>query len=213
MIDTDTSHRAVGLEVDLELAIGGTRREVAHTHHLGVQFVQGHSVKHDALRDELRVRILVAKVLAEIQFLFRVNRILWRHSIDGHASGAVCGNMDKFGVVQQAELDAMRRAAHVDIFNLSALGEVLHHGGAVEHGIHFAIHLDFLGHIAVDDAQTAAKQLVIVVAEVVIQHPFQSTFRLFLVLGSHHAPNDRHILAVDEFLEDMDAQEPRCSSK
>ena len=107
----------------------------------------------------------------------------------------------------------MCRTTHVDILNLCTLGEVLHHGSAIEYGVDFAIHLDFLGHVTIDDTQTVAKQFLIVIAEVVIQHSFQAAFGLFLVLGSHHTPDDRHILAVDEFLEDMDAQKARSSSK
>ena len=101
----------------------------------------------------------------------------------------------------------MRRTFYVDILNFSTLGEVFHHSGAVEDRVNLAIHLDILGHIAVDDAQTIAKQFFIVVAEVVIQHSFQAAFCFLLIFCSHHAPDGRHILTVDEFLKDMDTQE------
>ena len=103
----------------------------------------------------------------------------------------------------------MRRTANIDILNFSAFREVLHHSGTIEHGVHFSIHLDFLGHIAVDDTQTIAKQLIVVLTEVIIQHTFQAAFGLFLVLRPNHAPNDRHIVTVNELLEYMDAQEAR----
>ena len=51
----------------------------------------------------------------------------------------------------------MCRTTHVDILNLGALGEVLHHSSAIEDGVNFAIHLDVLGYIAVDNTQTTAK--------------------------------------------------------
>ena len=153
--------------------------------------------------------ILVAKVLAEIEFLLSIYCVLRRHPIDGHASSAVGRNMYQPCIVEQTESDAMRCTSNIDILNFSAFREVLHHGCAIEHGVHFSIYLDFLSHIAVDDAQTIAEQLVVVLTEVIIQHTFQTAFGLFLVLRPNHAPNDRHIVTVNEFLEYMDAQEAR----
>ena len=130
--NADATHGAVGLEVDLELAVGGARGEVADTHHLGIEFVQCNGIEYDTFGHELRVDILVAQVLAEIEFLFSVDRVLWWHPVDGHAAGAVGRYMNETGTREEAELDTVCSTLDVDIFNLSAFGEVLDDGGIDE---------------------------------------------------------------------------------
>ena len=119
--------------------------------------MQGNGIEHDALGEELGMDVLVAEVLSEIEFLLGVDGVLGRHAVDGHACRAVGGNVNQACIVLETEVDAMGRAAHVDILNLGALGEVLHHGGTVEDGVYLAVDLDVLGDVAVDNEEAGAE--------------------------------------------------------
>ena len=207
--DSDAAHRAVGLEVDLELAVGGTRCEVAHTHDLSIQSMLGDGIKDDALRQELGMDILVGEILSEIEHLLRIARILSRGVVDRQARCAVGRDVYQLGIVAQAEVHAMLRTSHIHVLNLCSFGEVLHHGSAIEDRVHLAVNVEVLRHVAIDDAQPIAEQLTVALAEVVIQQTLQPALSFLIVLASHQTPDDRHIVAVNQLLEDMDSEEAR----
>ena len=119
--DTDAPHRTIRIEVHLELTVSGTWSQITHTHHLSIQLVQGNSFKHDALRDELGVNILIAQILSEIEILLGVYQVLRRNTVNRHACCAVGGHVNQPCFVQQAELDAVDGSTHVDILNIRTL--------------------------------------------------------------------------------------------
>ena len=83
------AHGGIGLEVDLELAIGRARREIAHTHHLGIEPVDGDGLENHPVGDELRVYVLVVEILPEVESLLGEGLGGVGLAVDGEASRAV----------------------------------------------------------------------------------------------------------------------------
>ena len=98
-------------------------------------------------------------------------------------------------VVCQAELDASLRSAYIDILNVGALGEMFHIGRAIKHRVDWSLvcvrglkQVREIGcHIAVNDENPRAEELVEAPAEVVEEHVLQSSFGIVAVLSSHEA--------------------------
>ena len=69
VIDLDASHERVGGEVGLELAVGTACGKVAHTHDLGIESLLGDRIEDEAFGHELRIDVLVAKILTHVEAL------------------------------------------------------------------------------------------------------------------------------------------------
>ena len=63
----ESPHKAIAIEVGLELAIVTAWCQITHSHHLGTQSVVCNSIKHSSLCQELGTDITVVEELAEPQ--------------------------------------------------------------------------------------------------------------------------------------------------
>ena len=102
--------------------------------------------------------------------------------------------------------------AVVNVLNVSSFGEVLHIGGAVEHGVDLRERLQGLrlGNVSRDGPDARSQELAVVFLEVIHQHFAQAALRGNAALGPEQAPDGGvRPGALDEFLEHVDAQEAR----
>ena len=91
--DFDAPHKGVRGEVDLELTIAGTRRQITNTDYLGRQSVLNYGLQHNAFCHKFGMNILVAKILAVIELLLGED-VVGRHGVvDIEAAGAVRGDV------------------------------------------------------------------------------------------------------------------------
>ena len=88
-VGSEQRQEVVGAEVDLELTVLLTGREIAHTHDLGIEAVVGNGIKHQFLGLELGIDILVGvDILAEPQILLSELDVGPRHAIDTQTRNA-----------------------------------------------------------------------------------------------------------------------------
>ena len=132
IIYLDTTHEGVGGEVGLELTIGGTSCQIAHTHNLGLESVKGNSIKDKTLSHILRIDILITKILTHIEALLRKYIIFYL--TDPQTTGAGCRNMNEGGSCLDAEVNTSLCTTDVYIFNLRPLREVFYDGSTVNYG-------------------------------------------------------------------------------
>ena len=203
---SQTTHKAVAEEVDLEFAVGFTRSERAHADHLGVQTVPDCRFKQHALRQKLGGSVLVFQYLSEVQHMLieisglSARLILYR---TGHRGG---GEVDQPRSLFKAETDTVLHTAYVDILDVRAAGEMLDARGTVEHRIdrHFKQSLE-----AVVICYITVKHLYAVkfffhrFVKIVYQHAFDA-------INSGREPSltqhtvSRSALCFQELSEDMD---------
>ena len=210
VVDPDTSHERVGGEVGLELTVGRPCGEVAHTHDLRVEPVKSHGIENEPFCHELRVDVLVAKILSHIEPLFGIHFVLAGFYAFAHPQATRTGGGDVYEACAclYTEFHATLCAADVHVLYLCSLAEVLHDGGTVEHGVDVQVGGDggeVVGHIAKDDMQTCALQVFESIGEIVVEQCAETALCLLLTLPADEAV-DVGSIRVDESAEDMYAQ-------
>ena len=177
----------------------------------------GNGIEHHALSHELRVDVVVVEVLSEIEVALREYGIGCQTAFYRHASDAVSRGLYEACAHLHAEIYTVHHASYVHIFNIGAAGEMLDHCSTVNHGgdascLRYDVR-ERLGHISQYYTDTAAEQFLIVFCEIVVEQALQTVLCLFLRRSTHHAPNNRHIVAVYQFFENMYAQIARSPGK
>ena len=113
--------------------------------------------------------------------------------------------MDEFGARLDAEVKAMLGTADVHVLDFCAFREVLHHGSAVEDGVHLQAFVDILGDVAENDVETLSEEFLEGLGEVVVEQGAEAALSSFLALATYHTVDVLGI-AVDQFAKDVDSQ-------
>ena len=69
------AHKRIGGEVGLELAVRTAGSKVTHTHDLSIESTVGHRIEDETFGHELRVDVLVAKILTHVEALLGEDRV------------------------------------------------------------------------------------------------------------------------------------------
>ena len=200
----------VGIEVDLELAVLLTGREVAHTHDFGIETVIENGIEHQFLGLELGIDVLVGvDVLSEPQILFGELDIRSRHTIDTQARNAGLGDVDETRTGAQAKSDEVAHALDVDQFDVVTGREVFHVGHAIDNGEALTVEGvegsglgDFSGKGGDALVETFER---IIVAKVIEEHRLEAAHRVFTPMNAQRA-EDVAVVRREQLVEDVHAQ-------
>ena len=118
IVDADAAHERVGGEVGLELTVGRTGGKVTHAHDLRIESVEGYGIEDEALGHELRVDVLVAQILADIEALLVIDVVLDLACPD--TTGTCGGDVDEFGTGLDAEVNTTLGTADVHVLDFRA---------------------------------------------------------------------------------------------
>ena len=103
-IRTQQGEEVICVEVDLELTVLLTGRQITYTHDLGVQSVMGYGIEHQFLGLEFRIDVfIVVDVLSEPEKLLRQFRLRTGLAVDAETSNAVRRDMDEARTGAQTE--------------------------------------------------------------------------------------------------------------
>ncbi len=130
------------------------------------------SIKVHPIGNELRVHILVAKLLSEVKRLL----MQYRHTppvTNPNTAGRGGKHVNKCCSRRQTEVYALPSTTNIHIINICAFGEVIDVGGAVEDGVdRYIVEMRYNirevgGDDAVDDKESRAEEVVEGTTEVI----------------------------------------------
>ncbi len=118
----------------MELTVLLARRQVAHTHNLGIESLLFNGFEHQFLSLIFRIDVLVGiDILPDIERLLRQLHLWSGLSVNTQTGNAVGGNMDEPRTGAQTERDQVTYGLDVDHLDVVACREVLHVGHTVDH--------------------------------------------------------------------------------
>ena len=209
-IGPEQCQEVVGVEVNLELAVLLTGRQIAHTHNLGIEAVVVDGIEHQFLGLELGVDVLVSvDVLAEPQILLSEFDVGTGDAVDTQTCNAGRGDVDETRTGAQAEVDELAHTLDVDQFDVVACREVFHVGHAVDHGEALTVETvegARLGHLGSKRGDTLVETAKGVgLAEVIEVHGFETSHRVLAALDAQRAI-DVAVVGREQLVEDVHTQ-------
>lgn len=134
-IGSQQREEVIGLEIDLELSVFLSGREVSYSHNLGVQALLGDGVKHQLLGFVLGIDVFVfIDMLSDIEVLFGELDIGGGYTIDTQTCNTGGGDVDESRSCTQTEGDEMSHRLDIHHLDIVACGEMLDIGYAVDDG-------------------------------------------------------------------------------
>ena len=107
--------------------------------------IKGDGIENQSLGHELRVDVLIAKVLSHVETLLSIDIVLDLTS--PQATGTCRRDVDELGTCLDTEINTALSTADVYILNLSAFREVLHDSSTIEDSVYFQTFVEVLRHI------------------------------------------------------------------